>query len=482
MAVETKIRLRQTVFDDVAQFGPFVWDEISNILGSPYYQSPICAIECIRVRYLFLFREEWEIGSSYLLQGLRTLSFIRPELVDSPALHRAARIDLMRSRYHTQGRIDLIELLAMARSFQFDHPRELIRAMAPLSLPLTPRVPRLYLDDTMSAQQMFIRAARHIVIDHQDLSIWRGERPPCTKLVPDLPSWVPDFSASATSSILPTHTGLLSWSLAMQQWKDIQVSDENYLIVQAGYLDQIKYISPIFCSRNAANLCVELRDDLHRFVAPSLIPMIMEHFWRTLVSNHQTLGTFEAIQTQPSPGMSASFYHFISEMRELLRARIHAPGMLERERQDADPQSVPDTIMRVHEFSALLRTNAFGRRFFVTESGRFGMTTIEDPSCVDGAREAQPPDLMNLLRRGAVVGDIIVACLGSATPCILRRKNKTYHVSKLGLEQSFDMFELIGECYLHGAMDGEDFKAGEYSSDENMFQPDPSRVKTVVIE
>ncbi|KAI0457146.1 hypothetical protein F5B21DRAFT_111751 [Xylaria acuta] len=106
-------------------------------------------------------------------------------------------------------------------------------------------------------------------------------------------------------------------------------------------------------------------------------------------------------------------------------------------------------------FRELLKKNAYGRRFFTTVKGRFGMTSMEDVSCVDAVYEADQgePTSRRFKEYQNAKDYFIVACLGGRFPYIIRET----HQRRPG-DPTLRYFEYCGECYLWRAMDGEDFK------------------------
>lgn len=84
-----------------------------------------------------------------------------------------------------------------------------------------------------------------------------------------------------------------------------------------------------------------------------------------------------------------------------------------------DLQAYEQLIREAARFSQALRPNIKGRRFCVTNGGLCGMVP----------ERAEP-------------GDAICVILGCAVPLVLKRRGH-------------GRFELVGECYIHGLMDGE---------------------------
>jgi hypothetical protein len=55
-----------------------------------------------------------------------------------------------------------------------------------------------------------------------------------------------------------------------------------------------------------------------------------------------------------------------------------------------------------------------------------------------------------MVSAGSCVGDAVALLYGAATPMVLREKERSD-----GAAAGVRRWELVGECYVHGAMDGE---------------------------
>lgn len=178
-------------------------------------------------------------------------------------LQLAAAIPSARLMLERWNKIDLRRLLHLTRLFRPSNSLdagEVLYAMTYIST-YWGIYPMPYPEPGRSLEQVFIETARHIVVDRQDLSIWDYERPPCAKLRSDLPTWVPDFSpAAAQRGIrLPMRTGFHIWGdYFMGEHKNIRVSKENHLIIQARPIDAIHWFSCRFNAWNAAGMCLYL--------------------------------------------------------------------------------------------------------------------------------------------------------------------------------------------------------------------------------
>lgn len=168
-----------------------------------------------------------------------------------------------------------------------------------------------------------------------------------------------------------------------------------------------------------------------------------ENFWRTLVANRSR-------DTYPAPSEYGVFFK--------LWMRYHR----------GDDNIFADTVARavrrspasvVAEFDIRVKTSCTERRFAVTQEGRFALV----------------PEL-------ARVGDVVCVIEGMPTPYVLRNGGKSINtsndVASDGAPNNMcrhraavkaevkGPFQLVGQCYVHGLMDGEGLDFG----DMNVFK------------
>jgi len=133
---------------------------------------------------------------------------------------------------------------------------------------------------------------------------------------------------------------------------------------------------------------------------------VVEAFWRTLVKNQDEIGREASSEMGPAcfepwfKAMSGSVSH-------MLEALAH--GQSDESRQRPEPL-----------FNDLVHMACNGTRMARTSRGFIGTVP-----------------------RGAKVGDRIVVLYGGQTPFVLRR------------DEERDMYRLVGDCYVHGLMQGE---------------------------
>jgi hypothetical protein len=150
-----------------------------------------------------------------------------------------------------------------------------------------------------------------------------------------------------------------------------------------------------------------------------------EAFWRTIVVDRNFI-------ERPAP---ASFEQCNKIYEKLSDARLKTVG-LPTEAHLASLQADPELsaiwpqgleeLSRFHEFQAAIANAADGRKFCVTDEG-----------------------YMCLIPTGSRVGDLICVIFGAPTPFVLREyKDKIGHYAT-----DKSLYQLVGECYVHGFMD-----------------------------
>ncbi|KAI0491026.1 hypothetical protein F4859DRAFT_508816 [Xylaria cf. heliscus] len=261
------IRLRPFVYTAQQYIDQSMWAELKVLFFSPYWNSVEAVIDIIVGNQPSLFWGDTAIEWHMYINTLHVLTYIHhwgipPELYSATGLSVALAIPTAKYMYHAMGgAVDLRRMLHVARLC----PQTSAMSAADMvftMLAMSSRwrawspVPRRHLG--MSVQEAFIEIARFIVLDRKDLSIWDYEHAPVATRITGLPSWVPDFSVQAASRDvpLPLSTTFQIWGdYFMRNYKNIRVSYQNNLKVQAQTIDYIVSFSPIFNATNAAVLC-----------------------------------------------------------------------------------------------------------------------------------------------------------------------------------------------------------------------------------
>ncbi|RYP15876.1 hypothetical protein DL767_010270 [Monosporascus sp. MG133] len=589
---------------DLRSFDLAHWRAIYDVFSAAYWACARCVPEIVLARCAVVVQGRGNVRWHDYVGASRALGFFHARFFEGvplppdamKGLDVANHIELAERRRRLGETIELLPMIQTARECsrsaggitagdkakggrrRHADPRENVFAMVPIATP-SGRVrnhdagpqPLPTIDYAKSAQQVFVEAARYIVLERQDLLLWYGERPPCARRLRGLPSWVPDFGADPAKggAVGKPNRGMRAWwdALPKRFLKPITVSNDGdgaLLRVQARPLDRIVHVSPVFSAANYRRLCAT---EFEKLPGPSpstpaeTAEQRAERFWRTLVLNEGDGGAAAAtaLRDRGPPAAEphgASFRSLVAE-ETILRAlgcassaELRTPENVARVRASPELMALATLCGRADAFEALLLRRAAGRRFFRTEGGRFGMSAVEDAACVEGGpwddedgegeggdREdgnaqsattattttaaGQPPrpprnighlmaDPMarammesfqqylqerdptaarvtalmmrgempgqgqNARSGGVAKGDLVVACVGGFFPYVLRPRGvvgdgdsggdghdaaSTAAQARPPAAGSNSTYEFVGECYLHDAMDGEDFKA-----------------------
>ncbi|KAI0459604.1 hypothetical protein F5B21DRAFT_455401 [Xylaria acuta] len=537
-----KAKLNEAEFASLAGFDFKIWNELYDILGSPYWGSVQCIPEIVLAKDVVIVCGRSNIRWPNYVGASRALPFLQAKYQGVPFLPPVMKaftvvnsIEVAERRRRLGESIELFPMIQTARDCEAQDPRDYVFSMIPISTP-SRRVqshnagpqPLPPVDYSKSVQEVFIDAARYIVLERQDLLLWCGERSPCAKRVKDLPTWVPDFSAGEPQGTrFDPNNGLRGWWETVRPRKNIRLSD-NVLLVQAYALDRVEHVSRVFDAGNFSRLCYE---EFRKLPDPinETIEQRDERFWRTLLMNLGTFGKTIAVRVPPSAVIGASFQSVIAQ-ETVLKLLGCAPNQISSPEIQARMQTMPEVKALLPKcgkgeyFTSYFAKQSLGRRFFRTRGGRFGMTAVEDVICVDPKLDAEErkargvgdeADIQNLTRmladpitrmmmggfqqyleqrdpalantwaqaergefsfqqedhlskRGGVTkGDIVVALIGGFFPYILRPRLKAANddgadEGSSQLVESDSAYEFVGDCYLHGSMNGEDFKVKSF--------------------
>ncbi|KAI0490303.1 hypothetical protein F4859DRAFT_4922 [Xylaria cf. heliscus] len=538
-----------TDFASLAGFDFEIWKELYNIFGSSYWNSVQCIPEIVLAKVAIMVCGRSNIRWANYFGAARALVILQVKYQQVPLLPSVMKaftninsIEAAERRHRLRDSIELFPMIQTARDCGAEDPRSYIFSMIPICTPSL-RVkshsagpqPLPPIDYSKSTQEVFIDAARYTVLERQDLIVWVGERSPCARRIKDLPSWVPDFSAGVPSdgNRFDPNNGLRHWWETVQPRKNIEVSDDNALLVQAYALDRVEHVSRIFDAGNLPRLCYE---EFQKLPDPinETVDQRDERFWRTLLMDLSSAfsDTLGGQRVPPSVVMGASFKSLIAQ-ETVLKLLGCTQNQLSTPEIRARMQTMPEVMALLPRcgkgeyFVAQFCKQSLGRRFFRTEGGRFGMTAVEDvvsvqPQLAAEERKAQglgdQGDIQDMTRMwadpmhrmmmgsflqymqqrdpaaasvlaqahrgehpfqqqdelskqgGVKKGDIVVALIGGFFPYILRPRREAAEdgadedSSRLVVSDS--AYEFVGDCYLHGSMNGEDFKVGTgYNTD-----------------
>ncbi|MCJ1259478.1 hypothetical protein MMC24_007316 [Lignoscripta atroalba] len=262
-----------------------------------------------------------------------------------------------------------------------------------------------------------------------------------------LPSWVPDWSSSTNFEVLSRYNQAELYSAARATTTAAALCNGLNLALQGMEVDIVRWSSQIMAhtgGEDRSSLFKDWRDFAEDATAynsasvgttnalstiPGLSPL-EDTFWRTLCGD---------TVISPNPNSPISTFHraTIQNYQDFLFwCRAHEPGLLPNSTipsEDTGPllqDTVPtqkslDSIRNAME--PAIRTATTMRRLFITRKGRLGLG---------------PPQ--------TVGGEKIFVLYGGKAPFVLRAKTE-----KTINDGPVPCYELVGDCYVHGIMDGE---------------------------
>ncbi|PMD60763.1 HET-domain-containing protein [Hyaloscypha bicolor E] len=320
--------------------------------------------------------------------------------------------------------------------FKATDPRDKIYAFC--NIAREPAAAALDPDYTISAQEAFTRfTKRYIQSNFRKLILEAGLAQ--DRQLPDLPSWVPDFSS--TDDLLPpmARTGLhLKDHYAASGGEAISIGiDLSKIIrVQGVYVDQIDFLTSHSIERSLNPMSAD-------YVAPALnawheeaialatakIPLKYRcgdesrrrAFIRTLIADRDGYG---------SEAPAVYYRKYYKDWCKYLRTA--AEERVELDNNNASDSEEGEHLESARYFSSAVLRVAQIRKFATTTGG-----------------------FMAIVPKEARVGDIICVLFGMEVPFVLRPVSV-----EAGEEQTH---LLIGWCYCHGIMMGECLETGQAS-------------------
>jgi len=509
--------------DELHPTNEAVWEAVNGLLSPAYFRSVYSIPEIVLAKKVVVIcgisTMEW---GDYISAGVAALSIMTQQLgmpisQNQMEIHELIHgVEVAKCRHGRGETVELLPMIQSARMCSITDPRDILFSMLPIITQSartrgkgrkeTPPT----VDYKKSTQDVFTEAARYIVHERQDLLLWWPERPPRGRRVEGLPSWVPDWSTPLNKDVIKVSTEMdngmrIWWEHINPKAKRICVDDNNVLHVQAHALDRVVSVSPIFTQENCRRLCMTEWQALPTNTGESEDEK-MQRMFRTLILNQAEVGATLSQLAAPHEDMWASFQSVVAEEKIMelagctLEQMMTQPEIAERMKQHPACAVFGPATGRSEEFEGYLRAHAIGRRFFCTQSGKTGMTAVEQ--LPEGARpvEGQPPvpnfdaALANDIGRmmlggyqnylaqrnphmagiisealngnlpgqaapGVRAGDLVVALVGGFQPYILRPAGE-YNIAVSVDEtlESISRYHFVGDCYLHGVMDGEPFR------------------------
>lgn len=357
-------------------------------------------------------------------------------------------------RFNIGRRDSLRLLLALSADRESENPKDRIYAL--LGLMRDKLNPLLQPDYTKSVAEIYSNATRHLIYVDKSLDVICGQR--IEGKFSDLASWVPDFryfafergalvSASGENVIyhasgdeqyaVPEDAFRLVreyWSLkvtgiplgTVSSVSDIPAADEEsklkgFMLTETQWAHKLKQTREWKPEELAA---LKIVSDLAEKYADFYQDSHQEEFWANHADALQTLRTTMANVNELEGSVLDIFLKFFLTLlcgRTTTTSRCNEDELLQHLRRVCIPD--PEGIKLLKRLCNSLDSGTQGRRLILSKDIEFG----------SGPEHVQE-------------GDMIYVLIGCSVPVILRKAEKD------------SGFRLVGECYLHGFMDGEALK------------------------
>ncbi|KAG4436291.1 hypothetical protein IFR05_008231 [Cadophora sp. M221] len=333
-------------------------------------------------------------------------------------------------RERQYGKETYFSLLAYSFwSSEASDPKDKIFSMVGLDASMATRLEPDYRD---SVQTVYTNATRESLLSCNSIGILSLSGIGNPRALPNLPSWVPDFSVSAVPQP-PFELYLYNCSIR-GRWADhpIHIFEEtlspflfhgNELTLDAMKFDSTKSLSTILDISDEANLNAWAREAESLFLASkfSFNNLDWDAHWRSLIADR----VFEHAWYTQAPQLYENYY---SAFRKQLGMPSTKSQGLAQEKCKGNAEDFLN--MHARRFVAALWQSAHGRKYCLTARGD-----------------------MAIVPRFAEVEDEICLLAGCNVPFVIRRAKGTVNDG--------GQYELVGECYVHEIMRGADVELGE---------------------
>ena len=425
------------------------WQAFLNLLDQPYFGRIWVLQEVAVARTVHAVYGNRYIDWGTLVESLRM--FLNEKSADSRALLYSAgdnyktrqvsnapgfaSIMTTTKQLLEEGNSPPLSVLLQAtHAFKAKDPRDKLFALLGISHPSTWGPVRA--DYTKDVVSLYRETARHIIFDEQSLLLLHHTGIGNTRNVKDLPSWVPDWSGYSMNnwSQGQTYIATKDRKPEIRGMTSNGVKDQNAVAIRGKIVDTIQCLSKE--RMNAPNedslyegelnakrqhaWYVEMRDLVDRHVPATYKTGQLkdEALWRTMIGDHGL------DDVRPAPKEYGDHYQLWQRMladHETMLACAKQNTLLPGFNTE---QELSDATMLYTRFNSAFGPVNNNRRFCITKNGYIGMV---------------PP--------GTQAGDLICILFGTDTPFVIRDLPTPDEVRK--------SYELVGDCYVHGMMDGE---------------------------
>jgi hypothetical protein len=369
------------------------------------------------------------------------------------AILNGLTMETFRIMYRNKITIELHKVLRICLSFHASDPRDKVFALQGIT-EAAEAIPIDY--EELSVEEVLINTARYFMKRPEALEVLQLAGIGWTEDATDLkiPSWVVDWSKSkgieACSLASLSSEKYTVYKAAVEEKPQIRNDlDDNAIELGGLHVDHIKTLGNIMPSPSRDGQLVNQSDYNDKWIwwfqeTTSMIQYLplqyhtgqtrSEAYWRTCIcdhgwSNRPATSDYE----QKFMDWKESLY------KKYLEDHSWDPTCLSQDEQEFlqgrenDPRPFKERFEGGYAFSNALGASCNGRCFAITEEGYMAIV---------------PP--------GTKEGDMVCLFMGAQVPFLLRPLS----TSDGERSNQKPIYQLVGECYVHGMMDGEGMRQG----------------------
>ncbi|KAH6684557.1 heterokaryon incompatibility protein-domain-containing protein [Halenospora varia] len=394
------------------------WEAFRNIFQRPYFRRMWILQEVVLGSKCRVYCGSYAMGWNDMARA--ALCFKTDITNNFEALEVVQIIRGLKQRISCGEDRSLLYLLSQTYDLQCTNPRDKVYGL--LGLASDTHKGEIIPDYNQSCQQIYIEAAKLCISKYRSLTMLCCVRNP--KGLSGLPSWIPDWNTVSHTREIFGFKPSEKYAAAGTTTPHFRISADNRtLYVRGKAIDRIKVLgTPIWHSDIPDNKEVQeewrtLAQRVSPYFTGETYPTVL---WRLLLADGQTRGRDSDKVRQQL--YEADDYYF----------RVHANPSRQEEFRGPD-FDITVTNTRALDFVGMYRAVVSGRRVAITEKGFLGLVLAD-----------------------AQVGDRICIFDGVQVPFVLRQKQNS----------GSKVWNLVGECYLQGWMDGRCFENLESPSKE----------------
>ena len=414
----------------------FPTSSVVALLNRPWWRRVWVVQEVILAKNVYLLCGNIDVQFSFLLLGF-TMIFELPMLDAAfqgtleariiplmPILKCNPRLLNAAIRGHSQEPAPLSQRMEDVRSLGATDARDHILAL--LGMVSDANEVGIKADYTKSCAEIYTQVASGLMINQRNLQILSHCSFPKTQK--HLPSWVPDWSAKFAFHIWQSKYSLFRTGSRHNQRTKMQ--DGNFVISGSRF----DVITSTGYSWNETDLTAE--PDIEQMVLSGCLEAIEDLVRRNCSAYRSSNEIDDAVWRTPICDIESGV--FSDTGRRLIRATGKMRVGFEALRHPDNLTNISDENKRLQKarsfpYKAGMICALSNRRIFVTAKGYVGIG---------------PGHLQK--------GDHICIFWGAEVPYVLRERCDIVHTQKEWFwQRDKGNFELLGECYVHGIMDGE---------------------------